>query len=125
MAYVDLTPTPGFCIKSSVLNPASTHEIVLGPPRVPLVPAGRKVFINICYDGNVPPPPPADAQTIKRALSAQQQQHSYYVPVVVSQPREDKDKGWFKSGSCSPRTWLVSSVGTGFSSYPCIFLISI
>lgn len=104
MAYVDLTPTPGFCVKSSVLNPEPSP-----------VPAGRKVFINICYDRNVPPPPPADDQTITQALSAHQRgtEDSYYVPVVVSQPREDKDKGWF----CSPRTRLASSVGTGFSSF--------
>jgi len=100
MACVDLTPTPGFCVKSSVLNPE---------------PAGRKVFVNICYDRNVPPPPPADDQTITRALSAHQRgtEDPYYVPVVVSQPREDKDKGSF----CSPRTRLVWSAGTGFSSF--------
>ncbi|KXN83983.1 PIH1 domain-containing protein 1 [Leucoagaricus sp. SymC.cos] len=73
---IDLTPTPGFCIKSTVVNPATL-----------------KVFINICYDKNVPPPPPADEEIIKRAMTAQDDNEDlYHVPVVVSHPREDKDK---------------------------------
>ncbi|KAJ3566724.1 hypothetical protein NP233_g6825 [Leucocoprinus birnbaumii] len=98
---IDLIPTPGFCIKSTVVNPATLQpptkqdaENLLEPVGPLVVPAGRKVFINICYDKNVPPPPSADEQTIKRAmtLEGQDKESTYYVPVVVSHPREEKDK---------------------------------
>lgn len=76
---LDLAPTPGFCVKSAA-----------GP-------GSQKVFVNICYDKNVPPPPPADEATIKRAMNIHQDDDdddgNYYVPVVVSQPRQDRDKG--------------------------------
>ncbi|XP_006455782.1 hypothetical protein AGABI2DRAFT_210349 [Agaricus bisporus var. bisporus H97] len=75
---LDLAPTPGFCVKSAA-----------GP-------GSQKVFVNICYDKNVPPPPPADEATIKRAMNIHQDDDdddgNYYVPVVVSQPRQDRDK---------------------------------
>ncbi|KAF5353342.1 hypothetical protein D9756_008088 [Leucocoprinus leucothites] len=98
---IDLMPTPGFCIKSTVVNPATLRpptrpdgDNLLEPVGPLVVPAGQKVFINLCYDKNVPPPPPADEQTIKRAMSVQEydEEDIYYVPVVVSQPRQDKDK---------------------------------
>lgn len=100
---IDLAPTPGFCIKSTVVNPATLFPPpnadspnVLEPPTPIVVPPGRKVFVNICYDKNVPPPPPADEEVIQRAMNAQEHDEQiYYVPVVVSQPREDKDKGRF------------------------------
>lgn len=89
---IDLAPTPGFCIKSTIVNPA--HDTILGQS----TPPGRKVFVNICYDNNVPPPPPADEHTIRRAMNPQQDDDgAYYVPVVVSQPRQDVDKGRFFS----------------------------
>jgi hypothetical protein len=98
---IDLQPNPGFCIKSTVVNPAT-----ISPPAGPeqgnvleltapiVIPAGIKIFINICYDKNVPPPPPADEDTIKRAMNVQEPDEDiYYVPVVVSHPRQDSDKG--------------------------------
>ncbi|KAF9451321.1 hypothetical protein P691DRAFT_808071 [Macrolepiota fuliginosa MF-IS2] len=98
---IDLVPTPGFCIKSSVVNPATLAPQIppasgdsLLEPAVPIVvPAGRKIFVNICYDQNVPPPPPADEEVIQRAINAQEHDdQTFYVPVVISQPKQELDK---------------------------------
>ncbi len=111
---VKLQPTPGFVIKSvasepgfyafspetSSSQPASSH--VLEPEaqsRRVAIPKGQKVFLNIAWDLVVPPPPPADEATIRRAMAGADLDDdgdgsgAYYVPVVVSEPREDKDKG--------------------------------
>lgn len=119
---IDLAPTPGFCIKSTVVNPTTLYpprdslvsERLLEPTAPISVPAGRKIFVNICFDQNVPPPPPADEETIKRAMNPHEHNEEvYYVPVVVSQPREDKDKGWL-TDPLFPRLSLLSLSCRGF-----------
>lgn len=113
---VKLQPTPGFVIKSVASEPgfyvSSPEESppqagasvsnVLEPkaqPRRVVIPKGQKVFLNIAWDLVVPPPPPADEATIQRAMAGADLDDTdvgtstYYVPVVVSEPREDKDKG--------------------------------
>lgn len=120
---VQLSPTPGFCVKTTTLEPgylppASTPELgsttkaaktsgtadskshggLLEPSSsfepIP-VPVGMKVFVNMAYDANVPPPPQGSEDVIKRAIKGEEPpegEESYYVPVIVSHPREDKDK---------------------------------
>jgi hypothetical protein len=75
---ISLSPTPGFCIKSKTLTPVST-----------------KVFINIAWDKNVPSPPKSSEDDIQRAMKGDvdERGNPWYVPVVVSEPRQDKDKG--------------------------------
>ncbi|KLO07037.1 hypothetical protein SCHPADRAFT_837224 [Schizopora paradoxa] len=109
---VKLKPTPGFVIKSVVTEPGfyafspepssskPTSPNVLEPkaqPRRVAIPKGQKVFLNIAWDLVVPPPPPADEATIRRAMAGADldvgfESGAYFVPVVVSEPREDKDK---------------------------------
>jgi hypothetical protein len=53
--------------------------------------------VNICYDSHVPPPPPGSEAIIQRAMRGEElpgdgQGPEWFVPVVVSHPREDKDK---------------------------------
>jgi len=112
-ALVKLQPTPGFVIKSVVTEPGfyafspessppqPASSIVLEPkaqPRRVVFPKGQKIFLNIAWDLVVPPPPPADEATIRRAMAGAdldddaEGSGTYYVPVVVSEPREDKDK---------------------------------
>lgn len=123
---VKLSPTPGYCIKSTALQDgacrvtqdtasgadngvanASTNSIILGGPQSapPLgtlkVPRGIKIFVNICWDVNVPPPPEGNEEMIQRAMRGEEelddetllQGGGWFVPVVVSQPRQDLDKG--------------------------------
>ncbi|EDR09406.1 uncharacterized protein LACBIDRAFT_293894 [Laccaria bicolor S238N-H82] len=74
---ISLSPTPGFCVKSKALTPVAT-----------------KVFINIAWDKNVPSPPKSSEEDIQRAMSGDgnERGNPWYVPVVVSEPRQDVDK---------------------------------
>ncbi|KAJ6596766.1 PIH1 family [Mycena sp. CBHHK59/15] len=77
---VPLKPTAGFCIKSSSLQPS-----------------GRKIFINIAWDPNVPAPPEGNEDAIQRAMlgeddSDQLNPDAWFVPVVVSDAKQDMDK---------------------------------
>jgi hypothetical protein len=85
MLPVCLAPKPGFCIKSTALSPGlirpeQQRDGDLQP--IP-IPPHRKVFVNIAWDANVPPPPPPPEDA------------DLMVPVIVSSPRADKDKGAF------------------------------
>ncbi|TFK24898.1 hypothetical protein FA15DRAFT_388240 [Coprinopsis marcescibilis] len=113
---VQLTPTPGFCIKSTTLEPG-----ILPPTTTPHaapssnspspgglleptaqaatpVPVGMKVFVNIAWDKNVPPPPEGSEEVIQKAMKGDEDvtqrdnKSGWYVPVIVSDPRLDKDK---------------------------------
>jgi len=68
-------------------------------PKTLQIPKGVKVFLNIAWDENVPSPPPVDEATVRRAMMGEDLddavgigEGAYYVPVVVSEPREDRDK---------------------------------
>ncbi|KAM5530849.1 hypothetical protein V8D89_015493 [Ganoderma adspersum] len=100
---VSLSPSPGFCVKSSALNS------VAFPPDAPLssshpstptpinIPTGLKIFVNIAWDSNVPPPPDGSDAAIDSAIpdpSAHLPEDvaQWLVPLIVSDPRTDSDK---------------------------------
>ncbi|KAF8901052.1 pre-RNA processing PIH1/Nop17-domain-containing protein [Gymnopilus junonius] len=101
---IELSPKPGFCIKSNALAPA----LLPPPPSAPknpnlLEPTGpitvsksQKVFVNIAWDSNVPPPPDGSEDAIQRAMQGEEIDEGnpagWYVPVIVSNARQDKDK---------------------------------
>jgi len=91
---VTLKPTPGFCIKSFSLRDGVYTTGVSGS-RIN-VPKGLKVFVNICWDSKVPPPPEASEDAIRRAMIGEDADDfnpdGWYVPVVVSEGRQDTDK---------------------------------
>uniref|UniRef100_A0A8H7XQ20 PIH1 N-terminal domain-containing protein n=1 Tax=Psilocybe cubensis TaxID=181762 RepID=A0A8H7XQ20_PSICU len=102
---IELSPKPGFCIKSAALNPAllpptasSPSPNILEPAPQPIpVPKGQKIFVNLAWDPNVPPPPDASEEEIKRAMQGEDavddaNPSGWYVPVIVSNARQDKDK---------------------------------
>ena len=112
MVPVSLTPKPGFCVKSTTLVSAvicfqpkesknNPNLLEPAPSAVP-IPPHRKVFVNIAWDANVPPPPDGSEDAIQKAMLGTDQidehsnPHGWYVPVIVSNPREDKDKGLFR-----------------------------
>ena len=104
---IDLAPKAGFCIKSSSLTPTALPQPPLPPsslnllepnPSPILVPKGLKVFINIAWDPHVPPPPEGNEDVIKRAMQGEDVDYekdpsAWYVPVIVSNARQDIDKG--------------------------------
>ncbi|KAG6902941.1 hypothetical protein C0995_009333 [Termitomyces sp. Mi166 len=97
---IQLKPTAGFCIKSTVTHPAVAppdNAPNLLEPQAPVhIPVGLKVFVNIAWDPNVPRPPPGNEDLIRRAIQGQdvdeRNPDAWYVPVVVSNGRHDKDK---------------------------------
>jgi len=88
---INLKPIAGFCIKSSTLQ----HS----PNILDVIPIGHKVFVNIAWDPNVPAPPPGSEEVIQRAMEGEDVDElrvnpdGWYVPVIVSEGRPDKDKG--------------------------------
>lgn len=93
---VQLSPTPGFCIKSSSLQPGHLFTSAHGDGTSRssalasiVVPEGRKIFLNIAWDKNVPPPPDAILREDLDAFDPD----GWVVPVIVSGGREDTDKG--------------------------------
>ncbi|KAF9526056.1 pre-RNA processing PIH1/Nop17-domain-containing protein [Crepidotus variabilis] len=112
---VSLSPRPGFCVKSTTLGPGvipppppsaasatkpkATHPNFLEPTAAANAPIpvqkGTKVFVNIAWDANVPPPPEGNEDAIQRAMQGEDDQlnpDAWYVPVIVSNARQDKDK---------------------------------
>lgn len=95
---ISLAPSPGFCVKSSALN---TTALKLSSPEHPTtlpIPVNRKVFINIAWDKHVPAPPDRSESAIERAIAGDlaltpDDPDDWYVPVIVPEPRPDKDKG--------------------------------
>ncbi|EKM52598.1 uncharacterized protein PHACADRAFT_164531 [Phanerochaete carnosa HHB-10118-sp] len=110
---VDLSPKPGFCIKSTALQSA-TCNLQLSPSSsnksqakdvtilsgAMTILKGMKVFLNIAWDANVPPPPEGSEETIRKAMSGEEEVdedalangRAWFVPVIVSEPRMDADK---------------------------------
>ncbi|KAI9060119.1 hypothetical protein FKP32DRAFT_1632973 [Trametes sanguinea] len=95
---ISLTPTPGFCIKSTSLN---TTTLPPSPSTAAPVsiPANLKIFVNIAWDKNVPAPPETSEAAIERAIAGDvalavdaSDPEDWFVPVIVSEPRQDKDK---------------------------------
>lgn len=96
---VALNPVPGFCVKSRATNDSLVR--ITAPdsdqPRDIRVEKGLKVFVNIAWDPNVPPPPPASDDAIHRAMRGldidQSTSEAWFVPIVLSDARQDSDKG--------------------------------
>ena len=108
---IELSPKAGFCVKSSTLSPAvlppppptKLNANLLEPAPGPIpIPKGLKVFVNIAWDANVPPPPEGSEDAIQRAMQGEDVDEGdpsgWYVPVIVSNGRQDTDKGVFSRG---------------------------
>ncbi|EJU00204.1 hypothetical protein DACRYDRAFT_108951 [Dacryopinax primogenitus] len=54
------------------------------------VPAGRKTFINVCWDEHIPPPADVPESTKQRAM--QGEENTWGVPHVVGDGRTDEDR---------------------------------
>ena len=132
MVPVSLSPKPGFCIKSTTLSPAvfyppasrseqhnkKTNLLEVPAPVDPVVvPQNRKVFVNIAWDTNVPPPPEGTEEAIQNAMQGDEEidednPNGWFVPVIVSNAKADKDKGTFTF--CCSKNLIIN----GFSWKP-------
>ncbi|RKP30953.1 hypothetical protein METBISCDRAFT_15165 [Metschnikowia bicuspidata] len=74
---IRLTPTPEFVVKTSIVTGSGDHAF------------GRKVFINVCHDPQVPKPPgPFEIE----AVFAQIVKNEWEIPIVVSPEKVCADK---------------------------------
>ena len=119
---VSLSPSPGFCIKSTTLQPAvcsvtgesakhsDAAKGAISSSNAFPIPKGQKVFVNFAWDANVPPPPETSEEVIQKAMMGEQEidddelmaGSAWFIPVIVSEPRSDRDKGqcYLAGGSC-------------------------
>jgi hypothetical protein len=127
-AKITLKPVPGFCVKTATLQPALYEPLPgdnakLEPSEV--IPAGRKVFVNIAWDANVPPPPEGSEQDIKKAMTGEDTDDGWFVPVVVSHPRQDKDKGMsspiLENDAFIPSLYCLWQAGKPSLVFDCVF----
>ncbi|KAJ7619406.1 pre-RNA processing PIH1/Nop17-domain-containing protein [Roridomyces roridus] len=81
--HVLLEPIAGFCLKTTTVQPASV-KIGSSDTITP-----KKLFLNICWSDQIPPPPKGRGSEQAGEQSAND---DYYVPVVISEAKEDKDK---------------------------------
>ena len=95
---VALNPVPGFCVKSRATNDAPVHLTASDQQHSFHVDKGLKIFVNITWDRNVPPPPSATDDAIQRAMQGldidESNPDAWFVPIVLSDARQDFDKGW-------------------------------
>ncbi|KAF8515731.1 PIH1 family [Hysterangium stoloniferum] len=104
MRRILVTPTPGYVIKTSTTRagfftpqPISSSASPQCKPTSIQVPNGLKIFINVAYSSEIPAPPtsvlpaPEEKEIIERAMAGDADS-KYFVPVVVNEGREDKDK---------------------------------
>src|SRR5882762_6953635 len=94
LVSVHLKPTPGFTVKSTTLNNSTRFNGIS-------IPKGLKIFVNIAWDPNVPPPPEGSEDVIQKAMLGEDldslNPEGWYVPTVISEGRQDKDKGVFSA----------------------------
>lgn len=105
---VTLKPNPFACIKSSTLSdsfytpraqpkpPAGNALLEISSNGI-AIPKGLKVFVNIAFDMNVPAPPEGSEEAIQKAMQGEEldelNPEGWYVPTIVSDGRQDTDKG--------------------------------
>ena len=96
---VNVSPSPGFCIKSKLLQPGilnvtSSHQSAHKP--VP-VPQGLKVFVNVAWSKDVPPPLDGVEKAVEFAMHGHELDlksgEGSPIPVFASDGRLDSDKG--------------------------------
>jgi hypothetical protein len=89
---INISPSPGFCVKSKVLH----HDATSAHGPVPIS-EGLKVFVNIAWSKDVPPPldgiEKASEFAAHRGRIVSKSERDSPIPVFASDGRLDTDKG--------------------------------
>ena len=89
MPIKTITPKAHFVAKTTVVSPPAVEPALLPTTTTATpFPASRKVFVNIAYSEHIPAAP-EDVPLNHPA---------WHLPLILSEPRLDKDKGDFISG---------------------------
>ncbi len=78
--------TPWFCVKSTFLGDARPDSA-----RAPE--SQKKVFLNVCTQPGVPKAPEIPDSVFDDRLDSLSESDRYLIPVVLTEPKEDVDKG--------------------------------
>ena len=82
--------TPWFCVKATLLG--------LGDARPDSAPdSQKKVFLNVCTQPSVPKAPEIPDGVFHDHLELPSESDRYLIPIVLTEPKEDVDKGASKS----------------------------
>jgi PIH1 N-terminal domain len=56
---------------------------------------GPKIFLNICTEEAIPNPPEVSDDALKRIIAAEDVKYfeNYFIPIILSEIRDEKDKG--------------------------------
>ncbi|KAH9003859.1 hypothetical protein EDB86DRAFT_2798811 [Lactarius hatsudake] len=89
---VNISPSPGFCVKSKLLHPGFLNRVAL--------PQGLKVFVNVAWSKDVPPPLNSVKKTLELATATSTGDHQTLsdnggdipIYIFVSDGRLDTDK---------------------------------
>ena len=90
---IHISPSPGFCLKSKLLQPTFLDQVAL--------PQGLKVFVNVAWSKDLPPPPSGTKKALELATATPTGDHQSHsddrrnspVYVFASDGRLDSDKG--------------------------------
>jgi hypothetical protein len=90
---VNISPSPGFCVKSKLLHPAFLNQVAL--------PQGLKVFVNVAWSKDLPPPLDGVKKALELATATPIGDHQTHsnnkgdspIYVFASDGRLDTDKG--------------------------------
>ncbi|KAH9029257.1 PIH1 family [Lactarius pseudohatsudake] len=88
----NISPSPGFCVKSKLLHPGFLNRVAL--------PQGLKVFVNVAWSKDVPPPLNSVKKTLELATATSTGDHQTLsdnggdipIYIFVSDGRLDTDK---------------------------------
>ncbi|KAH9011600.1 hypothetical protein EDB84DRAFT_1279029 [Lactarius hengduanensis] len=89
---INISPSPGFCVKSKLLHPGFLNRVAL--------PQGLKVFVNVAWSKDVPPPLNSVKKTLELATATSTGDHQTLsdnggdipIYIFVSDGRLDTDK---------------------------------
>ena len=84
MASSSIAITPWFCVKSTLLGDVR-------PDSAP--DSQKKVFLNVCTQPSVPKPPEIPDGVFHDHLESPSESDRYLIPIVLTEPKEDVDKG--------------------------------
>lgn len=56
---------------------------------------GTKIFLNVCTEEAIPKPPEVTDEALKRIIAAEDVKdlENYFIPIILSEIRNEKDKG--------------------------------
>ena len=78
---------PWFSVKSTLLGNSRPDSVLSA------LESHKKIFLNICTRPSVPKAPELPDSVLHEHLESPSESDPYFIPIVLTKPREDVDKG--------------------------------